>query len=168
MAFAFGHLIGGWVFGKLLEISKKLSKVEWVVLLFGAILPDIDFLVEWTTNIEVHRLFTHSITFAIIATIVVFVIASLLKNKNFNPKSCAALIFAGICVQLLLDMPYSTGVQLFWPYELWFSYFGIVSNYNPLPKTLESYKFLYKGAVLDMGLGVLWLGWLTFRKRINY
>lgn len=170
MTFVFEHLVGGWIFGKILEITKKLTKVEWALLLWGAIFPDIDYILEWTSSIDAHRIFTHSITFAIIAAIAVFIIASLLKKKFefINPKSYAALIFAGICIHLILDMIYYTGIPLLWPYQMWFAYSGILTVYTPLPDNYETYKFLYNGAVIDMAVGVAWLGWLTLRRRIKY
>ena len=65
-------------------------------------------------------------------------------------------------------MIYRGGVPLFWPYKIWISYFGISYDQIIIQETYEMYKSLFKGAVLDMGIGVIWLGWLYFRKKIEF
>ncbi len=171
MVFAFGHLVGAWLLGKVFEkFKRKLTRIEWALLLFGGILPDIDFLIEWTTNLYTHRLLTHSLTFALVTALTIFILAHLLKDrwKFFTPTSYSYAIFIGICIHLLLDMFYTAGIPLFWPYQVWVSYFGI--NYELLlpAQNFETYKMLFKGAVLDMAIGTLWLGWFTVKKKIEY
>ncbi|MEK6950757.1 MAG: metal-dependent hydrolase, partial [Nanoarchaeota archaeon] len=63
--FAFTHLITAWLLGKGYEAlaKKRISHPAWFFLLFGSLLPDIDFLIDWTLGTEFHRTFTHSLLF---------------------------------------------------------------------------------------------------------
>jgi membrane-bound metal-dependent hydrolase YbcI (DUF457 family) len=171
MPFAFVHLIGAWLIGLIFEkFSRKLNRLEWALLLFGGILPDIDYLLQWIFDIHIHRVVSHSLLFGILVASLVMIITALLKKKYsfLNPRNCAIAIFVGVCTHLILDMIYRGGVPLFWPYEVWISYFGISYEHFAIEETYEMYKLLFKGAVLDMGIGITWLGWLYFRKKIEF
>jgi membrane-bound metal-dependent hydrolase YbcI (DUF457 family) len=171
MPFAFTHLIGAWIAGKLFEWKgRKLTKIEWALLLGGGILPDFDFIVHWTTNIEAHRYLTHSLFFAAIISLLVLILASLLKKKwpFFNTKSYAIAIFCGILIHLLLDMFNSVGIPLLWPYPMYISYFGTAISYVSTAMNVEAYQALFREAIFDASLGVLWVGYFVIRDKIKF
>jgi len=145
MSFAFGHLIFAWLIGKSKEkISKiKLEKYGWFLLLFGAIFPDI---------------------------IIVYLICSIFF-KNSNKKRLAGLFAIGISSHLILDMIFGyPGISLLWPmnYKLWF--LGILHGYTAVnfsEITKEHLLNKVRLAIFDMGLGVLWIGYLFFKNKIK-
>mgnify|MGYP003999340571 FL=1 len=170
MTFAFGHLIGPWILGKIYEKvkSKKLSHVTWGFLLLGSILPDADFVIDWVIGTNLHRTFSHSFLFVIVTGLLVFFIAKYFTKEH---KEIGIAIAAGIMMHLFLDYFSVLGVALFWPYQLYFSPFG--NMYQPVLNgltfgSLEELKLSVKLAVVDMGLGTLWIGYLWFRKRIQF
>jgi len=71
MAFAFGHLIGAWLAGELVQkiSNKKLPKQAWILLLLGGIIPDIDFIFQIILHEPIHRTITHSLFFAFFSLI---------------------------------------------------------------------------------------------------
>lgn len=172
MSFAFGHLIFAWLIGKSKEkISKiKLEKYGWFLLLFGAIFPDIDFLLDWTLGTHLHRTFTHSLFMIIISFIIVYLICSIFF-KNSNKKRLAGLFAIGISSHLILDMIFGyPGISLLWPmnYKLWF--LGILHGYTAVnfsEITKEHLLNKVRLAIFDMGLGVLWIGYLFFKNKIK-
>ena len=173
MSFGFSHLIIAWAVGKGYEYfsKKEISHYAWFFLLLGGILPDADFLIDWTFGTELHRTFTHSLFFVVIAPLLVYILFGLLKNKE-NTNFMFALA-VGIITHLLLDMFLSKGVPLFWPNLVHFSYTS-VGYFDPTkPSFLNSSsaaflkKFL-KSAILDMAFGTTWIFYLWFRKRIKF
>jgi len=172
MPFAFGHLVPAWIVGKISNLSGKsnLTRIEWALLLWGAIFPDIDFLIHWTTNLNAHRYLTHSIFFALVSAIVVYFLATYLKKqwKFFNPRNYALAIFVGICMHLILDMSGHHGIPLLWPLPVWFTLTSINTIAPQIIESFSNYKSMFYGTVLDMAIGVTWLGWFVIRKRIKF
>jgi membrane-bound metal-dependent hydrolase YbcI (DUF457 family) len=171
MVYAFGHLIGGWLFGKVIEGVKriKLSQFAWIVLFFGAILPDADFLVDWTLGADVHRTFTHSLLFLIMVPLLFYIVLTVLKRKDNSILTLA--LGTGIFTHLLLDMPMGHGVPLLWPSLLHFS-FTSIAYYDPTSFSfaIASEAHLWKSlkfAIFDMGLGTCWIFYLLFRKHLR-
>jgi len=171
MSFAFTHLIAAWLCGKLYEFTfkKKIFHYVWFFLLFGAILPDADYLVDWTLGTEIHRTFTHSIFFVILAPLVLYFLLQLIGHSQKKPMSIA--IAVGIVTHLLLDMSGGHGVPLLWPSLFHFSVNGV--TYNPLtPPFLKSnlmeLQFYLKRAILDMALGTTWIFFLWWRKKLKF
>lgn len=172
MSFAFGHLLGAWLLGKLVEITgrKKLSHGMWFFLLLGGILPDADFLLDWTLRTELHRTFTHSLLFVLVAPVLLYIFLALARNKD--SALLAFSLASGIIVHLLLDMPFSVGVPLLWPNLLHFSYSGI-TYFNPampsfLHASVENLQHSLRRAVIDMGLGAAWILYLALRRRARF
>lgn len=172
MSFAFAHLIGAWLLGKTFEFSgkKKLSHLMWFFLLFGAILPDADFLIDWTFGTELHRTVTHSLLFVIFAPLLIYTIFTFLNDKKNNLYAFS--LASGIIVHLFLDMFMSAGVPLLWPNLLHFSYSGII-YFNPatpsfLHGSAEGLRSVLKVTIIDMALGTAWIFYLWFRKRIKF
>ena len=172
MAFAFGHLVVIWIIAKVYERFRKvkLGWWLWAAVLFGAILPDVDFIVQYAFNIEFHRLFTHSLVFMFLAGLLCYVFFELVKVKE-DSKFISLALMIGILSHILIDMFYQPGVALLWPLKYLFSFFGVVS-YVPgmltLGITIEALSNNLIESIFDMGLGVLWIGWLFFRNRIQF
>ncbi len=173
MSFAFGHLIGAWICGKIYEYHKRceISHLTWFFLLFGAILPDIDFLVEWGLGMRVHRTFTHSFLFILLIGGLTYLFFTKVK-KDPLAKTYAVAFSFGIFTHLFLDFWSSHGIPLFWPYPTHFSWTGIhnvmYTTTSFLNRDLAQLRFSLKVAVLDMGLGTAWLFYLWWKKRVKF
>ncbi|MBU0460292.1 MAG: metal-dependent hydrolase [Nanoarchaeota archaeon] len=169
MPFAFGHLIGAWIIGKIYEhfSKKKITNYGWFFLLLGGIFPDIDFLLDWTLGAGIHRTFTHSWLFLIIVPLFVYIIFKSQKDKQAKYFSLA--LVAGILIHLLLDFFSLQGIPLFWPHLAYYSPLGL-TNYNTELALFSVYtlKTKIKFAILDMGLGTTWILYLSFKKRIKF
>lgn len=166
MPFAFGHILGAWVPGKIWERFKKIDRLAWGALLLGAILPDGDFLLEWTIGIEWHRTVTHSIFFAVLMGIVTYYIA---KYFKLNAKQIGFAIFAGIMIHIILDAIGYPGINILWPTDWWFywPYFykcGVPLYDRFVREPFSNMRF----AILDMGLGVLWIGYLFAKGKLEF
>lgn len=171
MTFAFGHLIGSWLFGTLLEwgTKRRFTNTEWAFLLFGALLPDADFLIAWLFQIPAHRQLTHSLLFIVLCFIAVIALGNLgtfFSKLFFTTKTLVGSGIAlsiGVFTHLVLDMALGApGIPLFWPSQIGVWFFGmkpfaINALFSGSKETLLSQLKL---AVIEMGLGVLWLAWL--------
>ena len=155
MPFAFGHLLGGWIIGNLW--NKKLSNISWFLLLFGAVLPDIDFLFEWTLMIPIHRTITHSLLFCLTIVLLTYLTT---KNKQYS--------FAfgiGILSHITLDFVWGSGVQILWPYQTYLTLFsstGFLTTSTTLARGFSKTIML-----IDMALGTAWILLLILFKKIN-
>jgi membrane-bound metal-dependent hydrolase YbcI (DUF457 family) len=170
--FAFTHLIAAWILGKIYEswTKKKVSYYTWFFLLFGALLPDADFILDWTLGTELHRTFTHSLLFLFSAPLLLYIVLYLVNDKGKNKFALG--LFGGIASHFVMDMIIPLGIPLFWPNLLHFSSAGVV-YFDPatpsfLHSSLKSMRFTLKTAVFDMGLGTMWIFWLWFRRRIKF
>ena len=171
---AFGHLVGAWIFGLLFTRFRKtsLNRVQWASLLFGGILPDIDFLVDWTTCIKIHRTITHSFLGSVMFALL-FLFLLLCYKKFFNRKIniClpAILLLIGINLHIFLDLTTdSSGLQIFWPFQrAWVTLAGQLQH-NGYPPTYAQLKSNLNQTIFDMGLGVSWLMYLYLRKRLSF
>ncbi len=172
MTFAFGHLLGGWLFGLFLQAAarRRWTNGEWALLLFGALLPDADFLLDLAFGTGHHRLLTHSILFIFIGFLGVVALGNLavvlFPRIFFTEKmlvSGGIALAAGVASHLLLDMALGyPGIPVFWPVDIGVWFFGmkpfaINALFSGSRETLVSQLKL---AVVEMGLGILWLAWL--------
>ena len=172
MSFLFTHLIAGWAAGKAFEFifKRKLSTYTWLFLLAGTIIPDLDFLIDWTLKTDIHRTITHSLTFAVIFPLFVFTILKLTKDPKSKYYSVALSI--GIITHFLMDMQSHIGVALLWPSPVTFSYKGLKLVDHSLPSLFNSsaqqtISFLKK-LLWDAALGAGWLFYFGLRKRIRF
>ncbi len=152
MAFIFGHLVGAWVVGLILQkiMNKKFSKYEWTILFLGGILPDIDYLFQAILNIPFHRTLTHSLLFALLS----FIFAKLFLKQRYY------LFPVGILVHLFLDLFSGPGIMLFWPYNDW------VYIYQT---TQSIYIFREISlAFIDMFLGFFWFVYLYVKGNLSF
>lgn len=164
MAFAFTHLLGAWIPGKIYERSKKISQLAWGLLLFGSILPDIDLLFQWVSGIPFHRTVTHSLLFAVIMGVVVYLTAVFWKMKK--PAKLGFAISLGILIHIIIDCMIYPGTQLLWPYDIWFSLGGFYSP-GPVLGGGGVFASIYY-AIADMGLGVAWMGYMFLQKKLRF
>src|SRR3989344_2770194 len=170
MSLMFTHLIFAWLLGKVFEFltKKKLSTYTWLFLLIGSVLPDTDFLIDWTLGINLHRTFTHSLIFSILAPLVLYTILGLSKDRKSKTFSVALGI--GILTHIILDMSYNYGVQLFWPNELYISYFRISSELllPPLFNLPPDYIVeILKEMLFDTALGTAWIFYFMLRQKLK-
>lgn len=171
MSFAFGHLVGGWVFGRFLEWSTKrsFSHTEWAILLFGSLLPDADLVVGWLFHSNLHRQFTHSLlflAFCFVAVIAFGNLMALFSKQFFTMKTligAGLALSAGVFTHLVLDMAFGApGLPLFWPSQVGVWFFGMkpFSIGGLFAGSRETILAQLKLSVFEMGLGTLWLAWL--------
>ena len=172
MSFAFGHLFGAWCAGKIYEYfsKKKISHHAWFFLLLGGILPDADFLIDWTFGTDLHRTFSHSILLMIFAPLVVYVFYSILKHPE--KKSFALFLGLGISMHLFLDGFSAYGIPLLWPMTGYFSFFTGFTPAIPDGGLLQGDAGMLlskiKLAVVDMAIGTGWIFYLWSRRRIQF
>ena len=175
MPLGFGHLIGAWIFGKIFckITSKKLNKPAWTMLLLGGNLPDIDYFIDWTTCFKIHRYFSHSITTAVIAGIIAYVVLwtfnSIFKKHQIQKIGIVAIMLtAGIIIHIFLDLIFTTaGMRVLWPFEnSWWTINGTTEHIITQP-TYEKLKQNLNDAILDIAMGVALIWYLFFRKKLE-
>ncbi len=105
------HAVVGLVLGEILLLSTPL-----VVL--GAVLPDIDFLIGLT-----HRGLTHSLLFLVLASLLVY---------KLRDKRAAFSLFIGLTSHLFLDAVTTMGIQALWSLNTFFSFNLTSTNYVPV------------------------------------
>ncbi|MCB0480975.1 MAG: metal-dependent hydrolase [Flavobacteriales bacterium] len=109
------------------------KKVGNKAILWGAIagtIPDLDVLAKQFTDIvtanEIHRGFSHSILFCVIAAPILGWIANKIHAKEAASwREWSNLMFWCLVTHPLLDAHTTWGTQLFWPFELRVSYQNI-------------------------------------------
>ncbi len=177
MPYGFEHMIFPWALAKVLEYFKKikLRTIEWFFLLFGALFPDIDYFIQWTTKISIHRVFTHSLFMVVLGYFIVYLFVKVykkFKNVEWNNKKMALLFSLGILSHIFLDMMTGKpGVQLFWPLDKWYYFFGILPEpFKSMPysqRTVEALANALKWAIFDIGVGALWLFYLMYKNKLK-
>ena len=177
MPYAFEHLVISWGFGKLIELKKKikLDKWSWFFLLFGALFPDFDYLIDWAFGTHIHRSFSHSLLGLILGFIVCFIFINSINlklRKKLNPILISGFFSLGILTHLLADMAFGwPGVAFFWPLTTRFWMFGygaadyVTLHLSELSK--ERIVHLMKFALIDMAVGIIWIGYLFFKGKIK-
>ena len=101
-------------------------KVGNKAMLYGAIagtIPDLDALAgnftDTITAIEVHRGFTHSIVFSVLAAPVFgYLISRIERKSGVGWKDWSWLMFWGLFTHPILDSFTTWGTQLFWPLDI--------------------------------------------------
>jgi membrane-bound metal-dependent hydrolase YbcI (DUF457 family) len=155
MAFAFGHLIGAWIIGLIIQkySHKKLSRLAWGLLLFGGIFPDIDFIF----GNAIHRAITHSLLFVIIIFIV-----SYLMFKHYKLEKYSFLMPLGMLAHIFLDLFSGPGVQGLYPLTTWLAIYNTTQliQHPLLPGAIPI-------AMLDMGMGFIWFVYLFWKNKIQ-
>jgi membrane-bound metal-dependent hydrolase YbcI (DUF457 family) len=172
MGFAFGHLVIAWLIGKSYEkLSKnKISNFVWVFLLFGSLVPDFDFILDWTLGTYLHRTFTHSFLFAIVFPTIVYFLLYNFKNKD----KFAFAIGSGILIHLFVDiLDAGIGIPIFWPNLLHIS----INNVGYIPANHipalfaggpELVQERLRNTIIDMALGTTWIFYLLLKKKLKF
>jgi len=101
--------------------------------LYGAIagtIPDLDVLSVFFTDpisaVEMHRGITHSILFAVLASILFgYIVYKLEKNNGVTYEEGYWLFFWGLFTHALLDMFTTWGTRLLWPFDYAFAFKSI-------------------------------------------
>lgn len=176
MPFGLTHMIFGWVLGKTYEYSKKikLSVICFGFLMFGAVLPDSDFLLDWILGLSTHRTLTHSFLGAAIffcLCLLCINVYNKIFKKNLDSKKLSVFLFVGILSHIFLDMTIGKpGVPLFFPLHTWFYFFGSVTNFTSQKfsaSTSEQLMREIKFAIFDIGLGALFFFYLMIKGKIK-
>ncbi len=122
----------------------RLKQKHFYAILFGSLVPDIDFLLlPFGAFNTLHRALTHNVFFLLIVAILVFTIPK--KKDIWIP----ALILAGGLVHLFIDSVLDAnssngiGVALFWPVSgQYYSPFNLMKNLQSEYTWEEPVKFL--------------------------
>jgi len=163
-------MIFPWLIGKGYEFfsKKKISHNTWFFLILGGILPDADFILDWGFGMDLHRTFSHSLFFLVIISLLVYFV----WIKSSQRKIFSIAIAVGIGSHLIADMASNPGIPLLWPSLIHFSIWGMGYLAPNSPSLLFAPKevmlFNLKRAVLDMGIGTIWIFYLWFKKRIKF
>lgn len=178
MPYAFTHIVFSWLLAKpfLFIKKRKLDNLGWFLLFFGAILPDIDYLVQWTILPGFHRTATHSLLALLTVFIISIIIFKILSKNNIINKNKSNLyiflITFGFFTHLLLDFSAGgrAGIPIFWPNTDFYGINGVISYQNFIKFNFEDPTYLLgkiKWMVFDMGIGTAWLFYLIYKKKIK-
>ncbi len=174
MSFLFTHLFFIWILATLYAYFKKitLTRTIWVILLFGAIFPDIDVPPDWIFGTVLHRTFTHSFLMVFFA----FAAMTLIYGtfiKNYKQAAFFGILFSfGILSHLLLDFLGPEGIPLFWPSTTYYSLMDGVHDittrhlhvFTDTPAhMIRAIKLL----LTDSILGFLWISYLFWKRKIK-
>lgn len=175
MPHGFGHLIGAWIFGKIYcyLFKQKLSKFAWGALLFGAILPDADFFLDWIFCFKVHRTFSHSFVGAIGAGIILYILLKIInaikKNKISKPAVIAIFLSIGVLTHIGLDLTTdSSGLQIFWPFDTDWITLQSELHHNSRAPTYEELKQEHIYAIIDIGMGAAWMAYFFLKDKLRF
>ncbi len=86
-------------------------------------------------------------------------------------KEYGVAIGAGIGVHLILDMLFAPGILLLWPSSLFVSFLGVERGVELVPFFVDDAGLMIsrmKWAVADLGLGVFWLAYLWWQKKLRF
>lgn len=125
------HALVGLVLGEVLMLNTPL-------VLLGAVIPDIDFLIGFE-----HRGITHSLLFLVTASLIVY------KLRN---KQAAFSLFMGLSSHLFLDSITTMGIRFLWPLNVFFSFKLTSSDYvliNLLIIILMAVAYYNKDSIID-------------------
>jgi len=150
---------------------------SWFLLLFGAILPDSDYLLEWTILPGFHRTFTHSLLFLVCIFIFSLVVFKIISKYNVVPKE-KVLVYTGfltfgVFTHLLLDflVSFQAGIPLFWPNM---NYYGLLTGVVPYSELLvfnfNDPNYLLRKiswTIADMAIGVAFFFYLMWKGKIR-
>ncbi len=170
--FAFTHLVSAWLLGKAYEKIGKtsLSQLTWFIFLFGSLLPDGDYLLDWLFGTELHRTFTHSFLGVLMGAGLLWLY--LRWRKHPQSLALAGALALGMGSHLLVDMVGGQGIPLFWPslLNVSFTHWGYFDPATPsfLNQSYTLLRQAMKLALVDMAIGTAWLFYLWWRKKLEF
>jgi inner membrane protein len=163
------HSVTGYVIARLLPLNQKAkpwSRQELFQLSYGifiALAPDLDFIPQILTGERYHHGFSHSLTFAIGFSLIVWLLGYILTNRLSMQLLLLTLMLYSS--HLLLDFftQGGPGIQLFWPFTN--EYFK--SSMAFFPETHHSQPlFQHPGHVifisLELSYAIILLGGIWF------
>lgn len=174
MGYIMGHIVFGWLNGRFSQwvTRVRLTHLEWGLLIFGALLPDFDNILDWVLGWNMHRTFTHSIVFLFVTFAFIYIVSCLCMrfNKDMVPRRNAIFTTMGVLSHIVLDMTLRSGVALFWPsiqsvYLFGIEPFRVMGVYNAIQ---AHPKLMFTGILIDMSIGGAWIGYLFIKKRIQF
>lgn len=175
MPFLMGHMTGGWLLGRLAQriTGVRFSHLEWGLLLFGTLLPDVDHLLDWVLKAQVHRTFSHSIVFLFVVFAGVYITSQAFKflNEGMDAKRNAIIVTFGAMTHMILDMALGApGIGFLWPNMTGVYLFGYAPLYDQsiMQFVTDHPKVAFIGALIDMCIGSAWIGYFFITKRIRF
>ncbi|MGD2247568.1 MAG: metal-dependent hydrolase [Candidatus Methanofastidiosia archaeon] len=134
----FSHGLVGFFAGKVMHLDKKLH----IILIISCILPDFDaisLLAGWEAVFTFHRGPTHTITFAVAASLVITgIYAAITLKKSVNPISKKEFLFvfilslSGLFSHLFLDLITPWEMAIFWPFSHQKVVFDLTYFFDPV------------------------------------
>lgn len=144
---------------------------------FAALLPDLDVLINSTTDpllvLEYHRHFTHSLFFAPLAALLITFISAPLLAAHFSRTRLFGLILLAYSSACLLDLCTSYGTYVLWPLIDDAFALSIIAVVDPVFTTLLAIAMIsawrgrrqHRAKIgLILGLSYLALGWLQHER----
>ena len=182
MPFLFVHIVFAWIIGKCIEKVKKsnINKTSWFFLLAGSILPDLDYPIQWMFGSGIHRTLSHSLIFVLLIIIFSFLVFKILSkynikifNLSFNNYLFLVIISGvGVSSHIFADMLIGwPGVPLFWPFGPNIFFFGLEYNFESVLFSFRDFASLlklFRFALFDMFIGILWFGYLYLKGKIKF
>lgn len=179
MPYAFFHIVFSWILIKCCQFFTKIkiNSFAWFLLFFGAVLPDIDYLLEWVLHLQAHRMFTHSLLMLVTVFVISFILFNVCYSFNIIEKKkilfYAGIFTFGVFSHLLLDflISFRGGIPIFWPNTDFYGFrSGVVSYASLINFNFMNPEYLLgklKWTIFDMGIGVLWLFYLIYLGKIK-
>ncbi len=131
-------------------IGKKVGNKTALWGAVGGTIPDLDvFANAWVTDVEgllVHRGFSHSIVFVLLASpLLGYLVFRLYRNRSGTRQDWTKLFFWSLITHPLLDIFTNYGTQLFWPlnYRLAFNTIFVVDPLYTLPLIISVVAALF-------------------------
>jgi membrane-bound metal-dependent hydrolase YbcI (DUF457 family) len=154
-----------YVTGKVIVSVKKI-KVDylfWFFLILGGILPDGDFVLDWLFGLGLHRTYSHSLLFALVAGFGVYYV---FKKFDFkNSKVLGLGVCLGILVHIIADVITTSscgGPAVLWPVGLYFARNMVCDT-----AVRGFHEGSFNWAIIDMGIGAAWFLYLIVRHKIE-
>lgn len=170
------HALLGALVAQGISRSRNLRKATFVGC-FAALLPDLDVLIQSSTNpllvLEYHRHFTHSIFFAPLAALLATILAAPLVRHDITRPRLFFMVLLAYLSACLLDVCTSYGTHLLWPVVEEPMALSIIAVIDPLFTLIllvaviaawvgRNRQRAWLGVVL--GLGYLCVGWLQHQR----
>ena len=161
MSFPFTHALTAYLPAKLLEryARWKIPQHAFALLLFGAIVPDLDYLIDWGFGTHIHRTLSHSLLGVLLFSVVVAVLLSL---KKVDWKKGTVAFAAGMLSHMLSDLFFGP-ILFFWPLSFSFSL-----PLFPVGTLFDGELWRLKYALLDISLGIAFIAFLYIRKKVKF
>ena len=169
MPFAVFHVVLTGIFLALFRNKFIKNKFPFYFVVIGAIaglVPDVDIIIFYLLSFfgygvdEIHRTYTHSIFLPLLFLVLGNFFYIRKKRSSFRFDLLFFVISFGIFIHIILDVLFSYGVRVFYPFS---SYLIGLDIFGFIPKSWNN-TFLN---VVDGVILVLWLVYITVKKKIT-